>query len=208
MTRILLPISFVLAIFFLSQGVIQNLRSADRHTCRPFTGRDDHRRHACREAHRPGRARRQSGGDQGARQQRRRVLQRELRASLREPDRFGELRADAGGGDHRLRTAVHVRPARRQPPSGLRALRGDARAVGRSDDRDDLLRDARQSAAHRRRRGSATERDPGRRQSRGQGGALRRGQHGDARVELDQHLDRFGRGLPRLVHRHWAAGSC
>ena len=174
---------------------------AERRARRSFTGRGEDRRPGGGEAHGPGRAGRQSGGDQGARQQRRRILQRELRASLREPDRLGELRPDARGGDHRLRPAVHLRAARGQSPSGLCALWRDARALGRSDGRHDVLRDAWQPEAHHRRRGSEAERHAGRRQSRGQGGALGRGRRRDARVELDEHLHRFGRGLARLVHR-------
>ena len=73
---ILLPISIVGALVLVWQGVPQTWNpTADRHHA---PGRDAD--------HRP-RARRVAGVDQGAGQQRRRVLQRQLVASVREPDR-------------------------------------------------------------------------------------------------------------------------
>ena len=115
---ILLPISVVGALVLVWQGVPQTLeRPADRHD--------------------PRRARQQTIAlgpiasqeiDQGARQQRRRVPQRQLRPSVREPDAADELARD-------------VRDARRcpfaltytfgryagQPAPGLDDLRGDGR---------------------------------------------------------------------------------
>ena len=74
--RILLPLAFVFALLLVSQGVIQNLHG--------FDARDDRRGRDAGDPRRPGR---EPGGDQGARDERRRVLQRELGAPVREPDR-------------------------------------------------------------------------------------------------------------------------
>ena len=68
----------VAAIVLIAGGVIQNFNG--------FTGGHDARRRHAEPARRPGRL---AGGDQGARHERRRVLQRELRAPVREPDRRG-----------------------------------------------------------------------------------------------------------------------
>ena len=66
----------------------------------------------------------QPGGHQGPRHQRRRLLQRELVAPVREPDRVDELDRDLPAAVHRLLAATHVRPDRRQPQAGLRDRRG------------------------------------------------------------------------------------
>ena len=81
---ILLPISFVVAIVLVWQGSIQNFSHY-----LSFTGH-----HPPRADDRDG-AGRLAGGDQAARHQRGRLLQRELGAPVREPDGFHELRRDA-----------------------------------------------------------------------------------------------------------------
>ena len=81
---LLLPISIIGALFLVSQGVIQNLShqsvvhtlSGGTQMTRPGTGR-------------------LAGGDQGARHQRRRLLQRQLRLPVREPERPDQLLRDA-----------------------------------------------------------------------------------------------------------------
>ena len=80
-------------------------------------------------------ARRLSGGHQGARHQRRRLLQCQLRAPVREPDRVHELGRDAARADHPGGARVHVRAHDRQPPPGLRDLRGNDGHVPRRGDR-------------------------------------------------------------------------
>ena len=84
-----------------------------------------------RQADHRGRPGRLAGRDQDARHQWRRLLQRQCRASVREPDRAVELRAD--DLDLRARRGAHqcVRPHGRQPAPGLGASRRDGRAVHR-----------------------------------------------------------------------------
>ncbi len=72
---ILLPISIVAALVLCSQGVIQNLH--------PVHGRHHARRRETDHRAGPGGV---AGSDQDARHQRRRLLQRQLRASFRESD--------------------------------------------------------------------------------------------------------------------------
>ncbi len=85
---VLVPLSFSIALFFVSQGVIQNL------------SRLCHLRHAGgRRADARARTGRLAGGDQAARDQRRRLLQRQPRDAVREPERSGELRPDARDPD-------------------------------------------------------------------------------------------------------------
>ena len=64
-----------------------------------------------------------AGGHQGARHQRRRLLQRQLGAPVREPDRVHQLLRDAARADHPGGARVHLRADDRQPPPGLRDLR-------------------------------------------------------------------------------------
>ena len=64
-----------------------------------------------------------AGGDQDARHQRRRLLQRQLGAPVREPDGVHELLRDAARADHPGGARVHLRADDRQPPSGLCDLR-------------------------------------------------------------------------------------
>ena len=90
-----------------------------------------------RQADHRGRPGRLAGRDQDAWHQWRRLLQRQRRASVREPDRAVELRADHL--DLRARRFAHqrVRPHGRQPAPGLGHPRGHGRAVYRR--RDGLL---------------------------------------------------------------------
>ena len=83
----------------------------------------------------PGRV---AGGDQGARHQRRRHLQRQLRAPVREPQRLDQPHRDLPAAGDPGVSHPDVRHAGRQPQAGLRAAVGDGRAVGR-DARGDLV---------------------------------------------------------------------
>ena len=117
---VLLPICIVYTLFLVWQGMPQTLGALRR-------SHDAGRRQA---DHR-GRPRRVAGRDQDARHQWRRLLQCQCRASLREPDRAVELRAD--DLDLRARRGAHqrVRPHGRQPAPGLGDPRRDGRAVPR-----------------------------------------------------------------------------
>ena len=70
-----------------------------------------------------------AGGHQEARDQRRRLLQRQLGASVREPDLALELHRDAADPRDPGRADLRLRPHGRQPPPGLGDLQRDARAV-------------------------------------------------------------------------------
>ena len=65
-----------------------------------------------------------AGIDQGARHQRRRLLQRQLRAPVREPHAALQLHRGSRPARHPRRAHLHVRAVRRQPASGLGAVRG------------------------------------------------------------------------------------
>ena len=68
-----------------------------------------------------------AGVDQGAGQQRRRLLQRQLGPSVREPDAADELARDVRHPVAAVLADLHVRPVRRQPAPGLDDLRRDGR---------------------------------------------------------------------------------
>ena len=118
--RILLPISIVFAIIFVGAGMIQNFHdyADDPH---------DRRRHADA-ARRPVR---QPGGHQGTRHQRRRLVQRQLRAPVREPDDLDELARDLPAAVHLVLAAAHVRRDGRRQAPGPRDRRRDGAAGDR-----------------------------------------------------------------------------
>ncbi len=141
----------------------------DRQLQRADAGQDRRRRIA---DHRPGSGR-LAGGDQGARHQRRRLLQRQLGAPVREPHAAHESPADVRDPADSGRPRVHGREVRR----GHSARMGVA---GRDDDpvldrRGDglLVRAHRQSQPHQGRRDAGRDRRELRRQHGGQGGPLR-----------------------------------
>ena len=103
--------------------------------------------------------------DQDARHQRRRLLQRQCRASVRESDRLVELRADDLDLRARRGADQRVRPHGRQPAPRLGRPRRDGRSVHRRRHRLLCGRSARQRRAQRAR--------PHRRQHGGQGSPLR-----------------------------------
>ena len=160
---VLLPISVVGALVLVSQGVIQNF--ADYATAHTLTGR-----HAV-DRDRPGGL---AGGHQGARHQRRRLLQRQLRAPVREPDRRSPTSSRCCS--ILLIPAaldLHLRAHGRQPPPGLGDLLGDDDPVPRRRRRRLHRRAARHAGPAPRRRAHAPLRRLDRRQPRGQGAALR-----------------------------------
>ena len=140
------------------------------------------------------RAGRQPGSDQGARHERRWPRERQLRAPVREPDGLHEPAPAVGDPGHPLRARPRVRKARRRPPAGLRALRGDVRALDRLGRLRHLLRSRRQPES----RGARRERRC--REHGGQGGALRRARVRAVRRDDDRDVDRRGDLGPRQLH--------
>ena len=112
---ILIPICVPYALFLVWQGIPQTLGPLCR---RDHAGR--------RQADHRARAGRLTDRDQDARHQWRRLLQRQRRASVREPDRFVELRADHLDLRDRRGADQRVRPHGRQPAPGL----GRSRVMG------------------------------------------------------------------------------
>ena len=112
--RILLPISIVGAIILIAGGAIQNFHLHDQVVNTLAGGAADHHRWP----------RGQPGSDQGTRHQRRRLLQRQLRASVREPELVDQLAGDLPAAGDQLLAAAHVRPHGRQQEAGLCDRRG------------------------------------------------------------------------------------
>ena len=75
-----------------------------------------------------------AGGDQAARHERRRLLQRQRRAPLREPEPAHELLLDVPDLRDPRRAHLHVRPHGEGPAAGLGALRRDGVPVLRGRD--------------------------------------------------------------------------
>ena len=141
---------------------------------------------------RPGRL---AGGHQGARHERRRLLQRQLRDAVREPQRHHELPRDAPHPHHPRRPDGHVRPDGRQPPSGLGAATSRCSRCSSSASRSCTPR--RRTARSRRARGGHRRRQP-----RGQGDPLRRHQLGAVERDHDRHVVRRRERRARLADRH------
>ena len=133
---------------------------------------------------RPGRL---AGSHQGHGEQRGRLLQRQLRAPLREPEPVHELVRDLPAAAHPVRHAARVRQDGRRQPAGLRAGRGHGDHLDGGRRRHQLLRDAGRRDGHR------TSRTAPRRATRSRFGtpgslAVRGLDHG--------HLHRGGELLP------------
>ena len=122
--------------------------------------------------HRPG-ALRLARDHQGAGQQRRRFLQRQLVAPLREPYTAHQHGRDAGAAGHPGELHLHVRPLRRQPATGLGGVRGRHGDPAYGRDRDVRQRAEGQPDPRQARRQRGADLDPVRRQHGGQRGALR-----------------------------------
>ncbi len=141
---------------------------------------DHHRRSGC-----------QPGSDQGTRHQRRWLLQRQLRAPVREPDHVDQLGRDLPAAGDQLLAAPHVRPDGRQQEAGLRDRLGHGEP--RRDQRhvhDVVPAAAPRHRSHRRRRGDGRCR-----------AAVRHRQLGGVRRRDDVDLHRCGRFVPRLLHQ-------
>ena len=117
---VLIPICVPYALFLVWQGIPQTLGAyVDATTARRRQA--DHR----------GRAGRLADRDQDARHQWRRLLQRQCRASVREPDRLFQLRADDLDLRARRCADQRLRSHGRQPAAGLGHARGHGRPVHR-----------------------------------------------------------------------------
>ena len=104
--RILLPLSLAAAVVLMSQGVVQNLHgNTAAVTVDASSGTI-----AAADPRRPGRL---AGGDQGDRHERRRLLQRQLGAPVREPERVHRLHADLPAAAHPVVARGHLRRAGR-----------------------------------------------------------------------------------------------
>ena len=118
---ILLPIALVGALVLVWQGVPADMEHAP----------DDHHARG-RAADDRLRADRLAGMDQGAGQQRRRLPQRQLRPSVREPDPADELARDVRHPPGAVLADLRLRAVRRQPAPGMDDLRRDGdRPAGR-----------------------------------------------------------------------------
>ena len=110
-------------------GIRRTRRRQGRQACPRREGAADHEEG---EAHRAGdrpRAGRGAGADQEPRHERRRVLQRQRRTSVRDPDAARERALDARDRGAPRLAHVHVRTDDRPAPAGVDAVRGDAGAV-------------------------------------------------------------------------------
>ena len=177
--RILLPIAVLGAIVLIVGGAVQNLSGGTDVTTltggtQTITGGPV----ASQEV------------DQGARHQRRRLLQRQQRPPVREPDDLDELARDLPDPADPVQPAPGLRPDGRAEPAGLRDRRGDGDPRARQHRPDQRLR------AGRPRHGAAG----GRRGDGGQGGPVRRVELGHLRRRDHADLDRCGELVPRLVH--------
>ena len=184
---ILLPIAFVAGIIFVGQGAVQTAGRHGQHPQRPQRGHPDHRPG-------PGRL---HGGHQAAGHQRRRLLQRQLRPPLREPDRPHQLLsiflllAIPFALTYTFGKMVGSAPPGRGPAGG----HGDhLRGLGRLR-RAYAEHQANPAVASGRRRAPADRATPRARRS-----ASATPELGAVRGGLDPDLDRLGRRLLRLVH--------
>ncbi len=156
---VLLPLSIVIALVLVALG-----RAAD--AC-GLGRRDDARR---RQADDLDRADGEPGGDQGARHQRRRLHERQFRASVREPERLDQHAADLGAAAGPRRLGDRVRPLGRRRQTGPRDPRRHGRAARRRRRRRSTPPRATAVPARDRARRRSLRRQYGR-----QGGSLRSG---------------------------------
>ena len=179
--RILLPISVVAAIILIAGGAIQNFHLHDQIVNTLAGGQQTI-----------------TGGpvasqevDQGARHQRRWLLQRQLRAPVREPELVDQLGGDLPAAGDQLLAAPHVRPDGRQQEAGLRDRLGHGEP--RPDQRH--VHDVVPAAAPRH-RSHLRQRGDGRCRA-----AVRHCQLGGLRRRDDVDLHRRCQFIPRLLHQ-------
>ena len=177
--RVLLPLAVLAAVALIAMGAVQNLRSGTDATTLLGGQPDDHGW--------PGGV---TGGHQGARHQRRRLLQRQLRPPVREPQPAEQpLRDLPAPADPRLPDPQLRRDGRRQA-AGLRDPGHDDGAVGHA-----------RRGRHRPRGAPLRHRPAGRRRGDGgQGDPLRRVGLGPVRGLDDGYVDGRGRLVPLVVH--------
>ncbi len=151
-----------------------------------------------------------AGSHQDLRHERRRLLQRQLRPSLREPERAHQLHPSPADLLDRRRAHQRVRPDGRQPTPWLGDLRGHGATVPRWRMHRLLGRERRQPGV----RGTAREQRPecaaGRRQHGRQGGAVRHRRLGAVRDRDHRHLLRCRQHHARQLaaaRGHGAAGQ-
>ncbi|KAF1055165.1 MAG: Potassium-transporting ATPase potassium-binding subunit [Burkholderia gladioli] len=213
---VLVPMSVVVAALLMSQGVIQNFRAYNRRADaagqhlpgaearragQPGQGRQGQPgdgRHAAQDADAGDGPGGLSGSHQDARHQRRRLLQRQFGASVREPHAVLEHGADPLDPDPAGRAVSRVRPHDRRPPAGRRGARGDDGGVRGGGRRRGGLRAARQPAVHGAARRSGRERPAGGRQHGRQGNPLRHRANEHLRGRDDGGLVRRG-GRARTI---------
>ena len=182
-TRVLLPLSIVLALLFASQGVVQSLRGPAHATTVQGTTQTIWRGPVASQE-----AIKELGTNGGG------PVNANSAHPFENPHAVHELLPDTRAPRDSVRAHVRVRPARRQPAAGLGDLRGDVRALDRLRGHRDALRDRRQPETRRGRR----EPEPG--QHGGQGGAVRLGHDRPLRRLDDRHLDRRGDRRTRQLH--------
>ncbi len=142
----------------------------------------------------------QPGGHQGARDQRRRVPQRQLGASLRQPQRLHRPLRDLPPPAHPILPDCHLRSDGRRPAPGPRRPRRHAGPVARRGRAGHGLRGERQPRAGRSRRHPDGGRRPGGRQPGGKGGSLRARGVRLVRSIHDRNVDGRGQLGPRQLH--------
>ncbi len=119
--RLLIPLAIVGGLILIAGGAIENFSAY--HTVTTLSGGapDDPRR--------PGGL---LGGHQGHGEQRRRLVQHQLRAPVREPEPVHEHLRDLPAAADPVRHAARVRQDGQGQPAGLRAGRGHGRSSGSS----------------------------------------------------------------------------
>ncbi len=191
-----LPLSFLFALLFVQQGAIQNF--AHYVTATTLEG--------AKQVLAMGPVASQVG-DQAAGDERRRLLQRQRRASVREPDALDELPVDVRDLRHPRRAYLHLRAHGEEPAPRVGAVGGDVRAVLRRRDDGLLGRGARQpdprGARHRPRR----IRRQSRRQHGRERGPFRDRQLGPVRHGDHRRVLRRRQQHARLVHAHRRDGA-
>ncbi len=186
---------FVAALFFVSRGVVQNFQADVAVTTVEGADAED----------RPG-PRRLAGGDQGAGDQRRRFLQRELRAPVREPDAGDQLRPGASHLRDRRGPDEHARPHDRIRPPRLGRLRRHGRPVSGGSCRSPPFPSSEATRSTRRRAWRRSVGGGQRRQHGRQGGPLRDRRLRALRDGDDRRLLRRGQLDARLLHADRRAG--